>query len=572
MNRRREAPHKDERMNAIKPWQSVADKFAGLSARSLGQDMLAGLTLWGVLVPEGLAYAGMAGMPVQAGLYTLLASLPLYFLFGKSPVLVCAGTSSESILMAVIVAPLAMADPARYGALSVLLVLVTGLIFFAAGAGRFGRVSSFLSKPVMTGFIFGLAIYIAISQLHKVLGVPRGHGSTVLQFMHLAANPDRINIASAFIGGSALAVIFALERYAPRLPASLCIMALGIATARLFGLGSGHHVATVHSFPAGLPSLVLPSLNLADLESLVAPAIGLALVAFSQALGAVQSRAGKAGEPVDPDRELKALGLANIGASLLGGILAGGSMSSTAVNVSAGAKSQFSTLTTWVMVALTLCFFTPVLQGLPEAILGAVVIHAVVRLMKVSELKRYYALNRNEFTLSLIALFGVVVFNVLPGLVIALAASLIRLIMYASNVSVAVLGEVNDRAPLWVDSSRHPGAREVPGVRILRVDRPLFFANAEGVRARILELLDETSGVRAIALHLRANMRLCVTGADMLRALAEELRGRSVRLAFIEPAPDVLDVLRKNGILAVSGEQHVYPSIGLAAKALGELA
>ena len=522
-----------------------------------------------MLVPEGLAYAGMAGLPVQAGLYTLVASLPLYFLLGRSPVLVCAATSAESIMLAAIVTPLAGADPVRYAALTGLLVLLTGAIFLAAGLCRLGRVSAFLSKPVMTGFIFGLAVYIAANQLHKILGLPRGHGDTLAQLAHLAGQFGQCNPATVAVGGGALALVFLLERAVPRLPASLVIMALGICLSRLLDLGPHHGVATVQAFPAGLPGIVWPPIDRQDLLTLVPTALGLALVAFSQALGAVECYAEKLGRPVAADQELKALGMANLGSSLVGGLLAGGSMSSTAVNVASGARTRFSTLVTALMVVLTLCFFTPALRGLPEAILGAVVLHAVLRLMKVAEMRRYYRLNRIEFLLALLALLGVVVLDILPGLVLAVVASLLRLILYASNINLSILGRLNDCAPVWVDASQYPQAREAAGIRVLRLNMPLFFANAEKFHAAITELCRQQPKPRALVLHLSANPRLCITATDMLLAVARELRAASVELAFVDPAPQTLRSLRSSGLLALVGENHVHQSVAAAVAALG---
>ena len=534
----------------------------------LRTDILAGLTLWGVLVPEGLAYAGMAGLPVQVGLYTLVASLPLYFLLGRSPVLVCAATSAESIMLAAIVAPLAGADPVRYAVLAGLLVLLTGTIFLAAGLLRLGRVSAFLSKPVMTGFVFGLAISIAANQLHKILGLPRGHGDIPAQLAHLAGHLDQCNPATVAVGGGALALVLLLERTLPRLPAGLVIMALGICLSRLLNLGPQHGVSTVAAFPAGLPGIVWPLLNRQDLLALAPASLGLALVAFSQALGAVAGYAGKSGRPVEADRELTALGLANLGSSFLGGLLAGGSMSSTAVNVAAGARTRFSTLVTALMVVLTLCFFTPALQGLPEAILGAVVLHAVLGLMKVAEMRRYYRLNRIEFSLAMVALLGVVVLDILPGLVLAVAASLLRLIFYAGNVNLSILGQLDGCAPVWVDMGQYPQAREAAGIRVLRLNMPLFFANAGKFHAVVTQLCRQQPAPRALVLHLPANPRLCITATDMLLAVARELRAARVELAFVDPAPETLRILRASGLLALVGEAHVYPGIAEAVAAL----
>ncbi len=528
---------------------------------SPGADILAGLTLWGVLVPEALAYAGMAGMPVQAGLYTLLASLPLYFLLGGSPVLVCAATSSESIMMAAIIAPLAGGDPTRYAALTALLVLCTGAIFLAAGLFRLGRVTAFLSKPVMTGFIFGLAVYIAASQLHKILGLPRGHGDIFMQVVHLAEHLGSCNPVTMAVGLLALAMLFFFERFAPRLPTGLCIMVLGIAASRLFDLGPEFGVDTVHAFPAGLPFPAFPAIHAADLKALAPAAAGLALVAFSQALGAAEHSAGRLGLRVEADRELKALGAANLGSALTGGILAGGSMSSTAVNVAAGARSKISSGVAAMMTGLTLCYFTPLFQGLPEAILGAVVMHAVARLMKVSELRRYFRESGDEFVLCLIALGGVVLFDILPGLVLAVAASLGRFLFFASTIDISVMGEIRDCGVIWVNARQHRRAREVPGIRVLRMEGVLFFANAGKFQAAVMDFCTDVPAPRALVLQLKANRRLCITSADMLLALARDLKKASVLLAFADLAPDVAAMFRKNGMADVVGEKHMYDSI-----------
>lgn len=544
-------------------WRAVPG-MQGVSA----SDILAGLTLWGVLVPEALAYAGMAGMPVQAGLYTLLFSLPVYFFLGGSPVLVCAATSSESIMMAAVVAPLAAGDPVRHVALTALLVFLTGAVFLLAGVLRLGRLTAFLSKPVMTGFVFGLAIYIAASQLHKLLGLPRGDGDIFLQIVHLAGHLDRANPVTALVGFGALGLLVLLERAAPRLPAGLGIMVLGIAASRFFDLGGAYGVDTVRAIPSGLPALAFPDLHRADVKALLPAAAGLALVAFSQALGAAENYAARFKSPVDADRELKALGTANLGSAFFGGILAGGSMSSTAVNVAAGAKSKLSSLLAAVLIGLTLFFLTPVFEGLPEAVLGAVVMHAVSRLMKVSEVRRYLRLSRHEFGLCLVALFGVVLLDILPGLVLAVTASLLLLVYFASQIDIAVMGEITDCDIIWVDARRHAKAREVPGIRVLRMEGTLFFANAARFRSAVLELARQIPGTRALVVQLKANRQLCVTSADMLAALAGELRQAGLVLAFVDLSPGVAAVMRKSGLAASVGEAHLYPAIASAVAGL----
>ncbi len=531
-------------------------------------DLFAGLTLWGLLIPEGLAYAGMAGAPVEAGLYTLLASLPLYFLFGESRMFVCASTSSSSIMMAAVVAPLAGGDPARYAVLLLLLVLVVGVLFLLAGLFRLGAVSAFLSEPVMTGFVFGMAVFIAASQAHKVFGLPKGSGDTLLQLAHMAEHILSANPATTCVGLGALALLFVMERALPRLPAGLFVLALGIGAAHFFNLETAYGVSSVGVFPPGPPHPAVPAIALTDLALLAPGAAGVALVAFSQALGTAGAYAAKFGQEVDADRELVAMGLANIGSFFLGGLVNGGSMSSTAVNDAAGARTQLSTLAAGFMTVLTLFFLTPLFHGLPEAVLGAIVIHAVVRLMKVREMARFFRWDRQEFGLALIALSGVVCLNIFTGLMIAVAASLLRLVWRASKLRISVMGILPGLDGVFVSRDQHATAREIPGVTVLRLDGALFFANTAILRDRVRGLLAADPKPRAVALWLAGNAELGVSSAGVLLSLARQACASGVILAFISPAPKVAAMLRRSGVAAVCGEDRFYPDIRLAVRAL----
>lgn len=529
----------------------------GYRPKLLGPDIFAGLTLWGLLIPEGLAYAGMAGAPVEAGLYTLLASLPLYFLFGPSRMFVCASTSSSSIMMAAAVAPLAGVDPGRHAALLLLLVLLVGVIFLLAGLMRLGFVSAFLSEPVMTGFVFGMAIYIAASQMPKLLGIPKTPGDTAVQLFHLAEHVGRAVPATAGVGFGALILLFVFERLMPRLPAGLFVIGLGIGAAHVLGL-DGLGVTEVGAFPSGLPALHMPNIRLADVAALAPGAAGVALVAFSQALGTAGNYAAKFGQDVDANRELTAMGLANIGSFFLGGLVNGGSMSSTAVNDAAGARTQVSTLAAALMAVLTLLFFTPLFHDLPEAVLAAIVIHAVARLMKVSEMRRFYRWSRGEFALAMTALLGVICLNIFSGLVIAVAASLLRLIWKASKLRISVMGELPGRNAPFVSLEQHPDAREIPGLAILRLDGALFFANAAQLRDRVRGLLHSSNKPREIILELRANTDLGISSAGTLLALVKEARAAGVTIAFADLCPEVLAMLRRCGVAGIVGEERLF--------------
>jgi high affinity sulfate transporter 1 len=524
-------------------------------------DLYAGLTLWGMLVPEAIAYAGMAGAPPQAGLYTLLASLAAYVVLGTSRQLVCAATSSSSIMMAAVVAPLALAAPHKYGVLLVALVLLVGLFFLVCGLLRLGFVASFMSKPVMTGFVCGLAIYIAVSQAGKILGLPRGPGDTLQQAWHLLTHLQQGNWATCAVGLGALALLFGLERVAPRVPAALLVMILGIAAASFCGLAGRCGVQVVGLIPGGLPGMSLPSVSAAELLALLPGALGVTLVTFSQALGTSQAFAARHGYEIDTNQELVAMGVANLGSGLLGGLVNGGSMSSTAVNDRAGAQTQVSQIVASGMALVTVLALMPLFHNLPEAVLGAVVIHAVARLLKVGELWRFYRWQRGEFWLALVALLGVLAIDILPGLLLAVLLSLWRLIWRASHLSISLLGQVPGQMAVYGNLRHHPEYRPIEGLAILRPAGPLFFANAQQLRDEVQALLHHQPPPAAILLDLHANPSLDLTTLDILWGLLAEARQAGVELLFAELAAPVRDLFSRSGLLAAVGEARFFRTL-----------
>lgn len=524
-------------------------------------DFFAGLTLWGLLVSEAIAYAGMAGAPPQAGLYTLLASLAAYVVLGTGRQLVCAATSSSSIMMAAVVAPLVLAEPQKYGAFLAALVLLVGIIFLFCGLLRLGVVASFMSKPVMTGFVSGLAIFIAVNQAGKILGLHRGPGDTLQQAWHLLTHLQQGNWVTCVVGLGALALLFGLERLAPRVPAALLVMILGIAAATLCGLADRCGVRVVGLVPGGLPGVSLPSVSARELLALLPGALGITLVTFSQTLGTGQTFAAKHGYEVDTSQELVAMGVANLGSCLLGGLVNDGSMSATAVNDQAGAQTQVSSVVALGMVLVTVLLLMPLFHNLPEAVLGAVVIHAVVRLLKVREMWRFYRWERGEFRLALVALFGVVAINILPGLLLAVLLSLWRLIWRASHLSISLLGQVPGKKAVYGNLRHHPEYRPIPGLAIMRPAGPLFFANAQQLKDEVRALLREQPPPVAILLDLHANPRLDLTSLDILLELLAEARRVGVELRFCEVAAPVRDLFLRSGLLAAVGEARLFHTL-----------
>jgi sulfate permease, SulP family len=531
----------------------------------LTKDAIAGFTIWGLLIPEMIAYASLAGLPPQAGLYTLLASLAAYAIFGTSRQLVVAATSASAVLIysAVTTAALKPESVHGYATLAAGMILITGLLFVLAGICRLGFITSFLSRPVMEGFVFGLAIFVTISQLPKLFGLEKGSGDSVRQLAHLIAHLGDTSLTTLAAGLVALLLLFGVERFAPRVPGGLVVLVLGICISA--GLNLSHHgVNTVGKIPTGLPSVAWPHLTLTELWVLIPSSIGMMLVIFSEALGAGQNFADRHGYRLVPDQEMIALGLANIGSAVLGGLAAGGSLSQSAVNDGAGAKSELSPLVAAVLSLVTVIALTPIFTDLPEAVLAALIIHAVYHLMKVAEMRRFYQLRRREFWLAMATLVAVITLDVLPALIIGIVFSLALLIYRASRPHVSVLGANPATPGAFEDVERHEDARQVPGVLVVRPDAPLFYANAEAVRDAVENDVSAAGDVRTVVFDLDANDEIDITSAEQLEKLADSLNTAGVTFTLAHLHKPAEDMARASGLLEKVGEQHVFPTVAAA--------
>jgi sulfate permease, SulP family len=528
-------------------------------ARWFRADVIAGLTLWGMLVPEGIAYAALAGAPIQAGLYTLLASLVVYAILGTTRQAVSAPTSGSSIMMATVLAPFLVTSAGELNELLVLLVLVVGIIFLLGGLVRLGFVIAFISHSVMTGFVFGLAIYIAVSQASKLFGLPRGHGDILYQFWYLVGQLGAANWVTFAIGAGGLAMLYILEARAPRAPAPLIIMAAGILLVSGLRLADEHGVQVVGVILPGFPAVSLPKANLDDMLDLLPGACAIALFILSEALGVGYSLSSKYGYDIDPNQELVAIGVSNVAAACLGGIVSGCSVSSTAVNDRAGAKSQVSSLAAATMVLITLVALMPLFHNLPQAVLAAIIIHAVARMMRIAELKRFYRFHPSEFGLALVALLGVISVGILPGLGIAVVLSLVRFVWGASYLSLSRLGPAPDRDHYYEVIGR--SSSSIPGLEILRLDSPLFFANALRFRNEVRLLLSATTPPEAILLDLHANFGIDLSATDTLLGLVAEAENTNTEILFAEIQDPVRQMFRRCGLLDQVGENRLFATV-----------
>jgi high affinity sulfate transporter 1 len=537
-------------------------------------DLIAGLTVCAILVPQALAYASIARVSPVVGLYAAPGALLLYAALGSSRVLVVGPMAASAALSAATVADLVGPGDERFAAFTAALALAAGLAALVAGLLRLGFLADFISGPVLKGLIIGLALTIIIGQLPKLFGIAPGSGDFFEQAWHLVTHLGDTQGTALLVGTLSLAVIVGLRRRAPGVPGPLVAVTGAIAAVKAFGLD----VRTVGSIASGLPTLGLPGVGLGDSARLAGGAVGVMLIAFTEGLGAAKTFAADSDPRIDANRELIALGGANLAAGLSSGMVVSGSLSKTAVNASAGARTQVSGLLAAALTVVVLLFLTAPFADLPEATLAAVVIAAVVDLVDVRALIELYDtytkrlgrqfgwVARPDFLAALAALLGVTIFGTLPGLFIGIGASLLLLVYRASRPYVAVLGHTPGPDGAYHDVERHEDARSPDGVVILRVESGLYFANAENVRSRILEV-GVAPRVRAVILDAETIPFVDVSAARMLVSAHAQLQTRGVRLVVARAVGQVRDVIG-----CITDENDLtssFPTIAAAVDAVG---
>ena len=532
---------------------------------NLVPDLIAAVTVWGILVPASMAYAEIAGIPPQAGLAASTVALVAYAIFGTSRNLKVAMTSAMAITSAAIVAPLALGDPSLTIGLTAALALMAGTILLIAGIARFGFISDFLSKSVVTGFIFGIALTIIIGQLPKVLGVPGGSGTFFEQLVQLIGNLGLTNPWTLAIGLGAIALILLIRRTSPVIPGALVALVAGILAVSIFDLEQ-YGVSIVGTIPAGFPAPGLPHVGITAIPFLLAGAVGIVFIAIGESLGIAREYAARHHYEINPDQELIALGSANISSGLFQGATVDATLSSTATGDTAGARTQVSGLITAGLIFLTLILIAPLFRNLPQAVLGAVVIVAVYALLDVAALRSYYFLRRADFWLAVTALLGVIVIGILEGLILAVLLSLVMLLYSASRPHIVVLGKVPGHDGVYGDIVRAPENEPVPGLLILRLDAPLYFFNANVARRGILDLVTAGKDLRAVILDIGATTDLDLATVDMLRELVDSLKERKIVISFAHVRGPVRDRMEITALTHRIGEDNIFLSLERAVR------
>jgi SulP family sulfate permease len=474
----------------------------------LRDDLVSGVVVGMIMIPVAMAYAQMAGVPPQAGLYAAIVGMTAYAIFATSRHLKITTSSTMSIMSLAVVAPLAAGDPVMLMTLSSALALTVGVILLALSLAKLGFISDFLAKSVMTGYVFGVACLIAISQLPKVFGFSGGSGSFFQQLGQFISNLPETNLYTLALGLGTLILIFLIRRFKPLIPGALIALLLGILVTSYFDLNILHDVKVVGEIPTGMPAPAFPIVSLEMVPVLIAGAAGIVFLAVGETLGTGRAFAAKYHYEVDADQELLAMGAANISSGLFRGITIDMSLSSTASGESAGERTQLSSLVSAGVILAVVLFLAPLLKNLPSAVLGAIVLSSILGLFNLAELQRYYLQRKTDFALAVTALVGVITTDVMIGLSIAVLLSLVMLLYRASRPYIAVLGKRPGASGQYIDVSRHSDAELVPGLVILRLDAPLYFFNANVARTQILTCTQSDPPPQAILLDLGASADL----------------------------------------------------------------
>jgi high affinity sulfate transporter 1 len=531
--------------------------------RWLRSDVVAGVVLAAILVPQGMAYAELAGLPVVTGLYTTIACLVGYALFGPSRVLVLGPDSSISPLILAAIAPMVVAgdDVGRAIALAGMLALLVGVIEIALGLGKLGFVAALLSSEVQVGYLCGLAVTIIVGQLPKLFGFSTDADNFFDEVGEFLENLDDTVVSALVVGLAALLVLLVLPRFTRRIPAVLvAVVAATIVSAALDLAGEG--VSTVGSLPRGFPSPSLPWTSFGDVGALLVAAVGITLVSLTDTIATASSFAARRGDEVEPDQEMIGIGAANVAAGFFQGFAVSTSGSRTAVAEQSGAKSQLTGIVGAAVVAVLLLFLNSLLADLPQSALAAVVIAAALSLIDLRELRRYARVRRSALSLALVAAAGVILFGVLEGIVIAIAMAVLLFFRRSWWPHGAVLGQM-EGVDGWHSVDLHPEAVQLDGIVVYRWEAPLFFANAGIFRDQIRKLVRERQPAWVV-LQCEAITDVDVTAGEMLEQLDRELNADGIHMAFAEMRTRLQKAILRYGLFDTLDRDHFYPTIAAA--------
>jgi len=559
-----------ERLRRILP---LFESLRGYDRGLFGRDAMAGLTTAIMLVPQAMAYAMLAGLPPEVGLYASMLPLVAYALLGTSRQLAVGPVAMDSLLVASAVAPLAVTGSAEYIALALLLALMTGVLQIAMGLFRLGFLVNFLSHPVISGFTSAAALVIGFSQLKHLLAVDIPRTNYIHEVIGGAVEQlGVVNVPTLVIGVIAVVVLVALKRWAPRVPRALVVVALGTVAVWAFDLHAAG-VPIVGQLDAGLPPLTFPDLDAARLEQLLPTAATLALIAFMEAFSVARVFARKHKYDLDANRELIALGAANVSASLSGGYPITGGFSRTAVNGQAGARTGVAALVTATLIAVTVLFLTPLFEYLPKAVLAAIIMTAVFGLIDLKEVARLWRVKRSDLVFLVVTFAATLGLGIQQGIAVGVATSLAWFVIKTSRPHTAVLGRLPGTT-YYRNVKNHASAQRTPGVLALRMDARLYFGNVAHLKRILNEELgtDAADGCKAVVVDASSINDLDSSGATALEDLRADLEAQGVTLLLACVKHPVRLVMERAGFYDRLGADHFFPDVHAAVTHAGDIA
>ena len=529
-------------------------------------DFFAGVALWAVMVPEGMAYAGIVGVPPIMGLYTIVPALLAYALLGTSRQLVVGPDTATGLISALTVGAVATQGTADFNSLTSTLAVLIGIFFLFFGVMRMGWVASFIPTPVMRGFIEGLVYVTIIGQVPHLLGIGGASGNFFAKTWNVLQHLPDVSVGPALTGILCLIAMLLLRYMAPAIPAALVVMAIATITIGLLG-GEATGVQVAGHIPSGLPHLTSPNLDPKILYELAPGALAIVLVGYAEALGAAKAAAIQSGGDINPNQELVAHGPANILSGLFGGFLVVGSLSKTSVATAAGARSQVANLFAAALCFFTLILLTPLFRNMPRPALAGIVIAAMLHLTKPKYFQDLFARSRESFATAMIVIAGELTLGVLEGIALGVALSLLILIYRTSHPHVAALGQLPD-TEAYRNVERHPEAIAFPGLLIWRIGGDLFFASVGHVSEALKASLAARPDVKRVLLDFGPVNFMDISASDELLSLIKKLQSQGVTLAFARVRDVVRDDMRLAGIEAIVGPTNFHERITDGVRAL----
>ena len=529
-------------------------------------DLLAGITVAAYLIPQVMAYAEVAGLPPVVGLWAIIGPLLVYAVLGSSRQLSVGPESTTALMTASVLAPLAVGDPARYAVLAAALGLIVGALCVIGWLARLGFLADLLSKPVLVGYMAGVAVVMIVSQLTKITGVPVDGENLPAQVDSFAAGADQPHLPTLALSAGVLAFLLVATRLSPKAPVPLIGMLLAAASVAVFSL-QDNGVRVIGEIPAGLPTPTIPAVTATDVAELLLPAVGIAIVAYSDNVLTARAFASRNGYRIDANQELLALGTANLASGTLHGFPVSSSASRTAIGDALGSRSQLYSLVALSAVLITLLVGRGVLAAFPTAALGAIVVYAALRLIDVGEFRRISRFRRSELVLALAATAAVLLLGVLYGVLAAVGLSILDLLRRVARPHDGILGYVPGIAGMH-DIDDYPDATLVPGLVVYRYDAPLCFANAENFRQRALAAVDASpTPVEWFVLNAEANVEVDLTAVDALDDLRAELDRRGIVFALARVKQDLRADLTAAGLVDRVGHERIFPTLPTAVQA-----